>query len=333
VPGTFRATIDLSGVDPRAGLAYVKVDVTSVDGRFIVVDFEPRGITVQLDPFINKTVPVRVNTGPTPSNLDVRDAVITPESVTVSGPESLVRLVVAAQANVVIDPKGIDIDRDVPLIPVDILGNAKTPVDVSPNAARIKIAVFSSRQTRPLAVNPVVTGTPPAGYSIDSVTVDPPVVTVEGDAAELAGLIRADTAPIAIGAATSSIEVDMPLALPPGVLAVGSDTVHVSITIRPVAGTRTFDAGTILDGGQAGLDYRLSTGNVLVTIGGPVADLQRLDGAAIAVTVNIAGLGPGNHVVTPTLTLQAGLRLLAIEPSSITVTVAPQASTPPSAAP
>jgi YbbR domain-containing protein len=320
-PKTFLATIDLANVDPRAGLTSVNVDVTSTDSRFVVVDYEPRRISVQLDPFITKTVPVNVVKGPIPSNLDVRDALVSPDSVAVSGPESVVRLVVAAQANVVIDPKGLDVDRDVALIPVDISGNLKSPADVTPTTARVKIAVFSNRQTRSLAVNPVVTGTPPVGYEIASVAVNPPVVSVEGDPDELAPLDRADTQPIPIGAATSGLEIDVPLALPEGVLPIGIQTVHVSVKLKPETGTRTFGAGVLIQGGQTDLDYQALTGQVQVTIGGPVADLDRLAGSTIAVTVNVAGLGPGTHVLTPTLNVQAGLQPLAIEPGTVTISI------------
>ena len=47
---SFQATIDLAGVDPDAGPTFVPVNVESVDPRFQVVDYEPRGISVQLDP-------------------------------------------------------------------------------------------------------------------------------------------------------------------------------------------------------------------------------------------------------------------------------------------
>ena len=43
---SFRATIDLQGVNPQAGSTYVTIDVVSVDPRFLVIDWEPRGINV-----------------------------------------------------------------------------------------------------------------------------------------------------------------------------------------------------------------------------------------------------------------------------------------------
>jgi YbbR domain-containing protein len=330
---SFRATIDLKGVNPQAGSTYVTIDVVSVDPRFLVVDYEPRGINVQLDPRTSKTVEVQVNMGETPSNLDVREPVIDPATVTVSGPASVVSLVVAARADVAIDPSGLLVDRDVPLIPVDVLGNALRPIQVTPTSAHVQIAVFSNLRSKTLAVNANVTGTPPSGYVIDSIVVEPAALTVEANGDQLATLTRADTEPIPIGAVTGTLDLDVGLVLPEGVLPVGQDTVHVKVTIKPKIGTKLFDAGLVLTGREAGLNYDVSTGQVLVTLGGPLADLDRLDASAFTVTLDVAGLTPGVHVLAPVPNLQAGLRLLTVEPAKVTVTVTPVASAPPSPAP
>ncbi len=59
-------------------------------------------------------------------------------------------------------------------MPVDKLGNALSPLDVTPATARVTIPVFSDQQSRTLPVNPVITGTPAAGFEIESVVVSPP---------------------------------------------------------------------------------------------------------------------------------------------------------------
>lgn len=323
---SFRATIDLTGVDPSAGSTYVRIDVKSVDPRFTVVNFDPPGIYVQLDPLITKTVPVRVATGTTPSGLDVRPAVVSPKTVTVRGAASVIDRVIEARADVVIEPNALDIDRDIDLIPVDAQDNRVTPVDVVPAAAHVQIAVFSDRETRPLPVTPLVTGDPAAGYEVASVTVTPLLISVEGDADQLVPLLSAETEPISINGATQDIVTDAKLALPPGVLPLGESTVHVTIKIRQLTGTRTYDAGVVVAGRQAGLDYQLSTTHALATVGGTIADLDRLDAAAFTLTAQVGGLGPGTHVVTLEANLQVGLSLVTLSPATVTVTVTAPAS-------
>ena len=330
-PDSFRATIDLSNVNPAAGSTYVTIKVESNDQRFLPVDWEPRGVNVQLDPFRKYQVPVRVNMGEVPSGLDVRKPQLSAEMVTVSGPDSVVKFVVEARADVLIDPSGTPVDRDVPLIPVDQLGNRLSPVQVDPTSVHVTIPVFSNSGRKVLAVNPAVTGTPPTGYVIDTVVVNPATVTVEGNADQLATLARADTASIPIGSATGTISTDVALALPAGVLPIGSNTVHVTITLKAVTGTRTFAAGLDVSGREGGLDYAFSALNVDVTLAGPIADLERLDPSSFTVPVSVAGLAGGSHEITLTLNLQAGLRLLSIDPATVTVTITPRASPAPSA--
>ena len=333
-PDSFRATIDLAGADPAAGSQYRTIDVVSNDPRFLPTDWEPRGINVQLDPLKQYEVPVTVNPGKPPANLDVRlPAQLSQRFVTVYGPDSIVKNVVAAQADVLIDPSGVPVDRDVPLIPVDQLGNRVSPVRVEPSTVHVTIAVFSNAQKKTLAVNPAVTGTPPNGYEVDTITVTPTTVVVEGNPDQLATMTRADTASIPIGGATSQIDTDVELALPAGVLPIGPTTVHVTITLKAETGTRTFEAGLLPVGRQANLDYRFTTLTVFVVVAGPIADLDRLDPSSFTVPLDRTGLGPGVHQVTPEPNLQAGLGLLSIDPAVVTVTVTAIASAPPSGAP
>jgi YbbR domain-containing protein len=328
-PQSFQATVDLKDVDPLAGPTVVPIRVESVDPRFTVLSWDPPSVQIRLDPLKTKVVKVNVVTGPTPANLEVRPAVVTPESVTVRGPASVIDRVTSARADVTIEPSGLNVDRDVDLIPVDDVGNRVTPVNVVPSTAHVQIAVLSEPQTHTVPVNPNVTGTQAAGYEVVSVAVDPAVVTLQLDANQFAAVPAADTAPISISGATQDVEADVGLALPLGVVGLEGTTVHVTVTIRPIASTRTFDAGIVLSGARTDLLYSLSVNHALATVGGPLAELQRLDGAAFVLTAPIGGLGPGTHEVTLEANLPIGLTMVGIEPPKITVTV----SVPPSAAP
>jgi YbbR domain-containing protein len=327
---SFRASIDLKDVNPLAGPTIVPIKVESVDPRFTVISWDPPSVQIRLDPLVTKSVPVTVSTGQTPPKLQVQTPVATPGSVTVTGAASVIALVTAARADVVIEPSGLNVDRDVDLVPVDELGNRVTPVKVEPSKAHVTIAVFSERTTHSVPVNPVVTGTPATGYEVVSVAVDPAVVTLQLDANELAAVPAADTAPVSISGATQDVEADVPLALPAGILPLeGTAVVHVTVTIHPIAGTRTFDAGIVLTGARSDLLYTLSVNHALATVGGSLADLQRLDAATFVLTGSVAGLSPGSHDVALEGNLPIGLTMITIEPARITVTI----STPPSAAP
>jgi YbbR domain-containing protein len=101
----------------------------------------------------------------------------------------------------------------------------------------------------------------------------------------------------------------------------GSATVQVTVQLRPVTGTRTFEAGISIVGGHADLVYSLSTDRVLVTIGGSLADLNRLSGVDLVLTADVTDLQPGTSSVTVTANLATGLTLVGASPNPIDVTV------------
>ena len=318
---SFRATVDLSSVEPTGGRTSVAVRVTAVDQRIQILDYEPRQITVQLDAVISRTVPIRAVFGPIPTNLDVGEPELSVTETTVEGPASIVSRVVEAQARITLDASGIDINRVVDLLPVDAAGEPLDLGDLAPATVRVRLAIFTDRQTRSLPVRPVVVGTPAVGFEVASVSVDPLVVSIEGDADNIAPLQFADTAPVTITGASSKVTVETPLALPDGVLAPGLATVRVTITLRPITATRTFNAGLILVGARADRVYILSTDRVLVTIGGPVADLDRLSGSVLVLTLDVTGLDAGTHGVSVGANLVTGLTLIGASPNPVSVTI------------
>jgi YbbR domain-containing protein len=331
---SFRATVDLSNVDPKARRVSVPVHVEATDDRVQVLEVRPSRMTIDLDQVVSRSVPVVVEKGPVPSGLDVREPVKSASTVTVTGPASQVRRVDHAAARIQLDSFGIDFDRDVELIPLDALGNEVAQVELEPTSVHVKVAVIADRQTKSLPVNPNVTGAPAAGFEIATIAVAPLVLTVEGDADQLAGLSSIDTAPISLAGATSNVSTSVGLALPAGVLPIGGDTVRVTIGVRQVTATRTFSAGIVLTGARSDRVYALSTDHVLVTLGGSITDLDRLQGRAFDVQAPVGGLERGTHDVPVVANLPAGLALVAASPPRVTVTVTlPAASAAPSAAP
>lgn len=325
---SFRATVDLEGVDPSTGPVSVAIRVIAVDPRIQVLEYEPSRVIVELDAVVSRTVPIRVVLGTVPGGLDLGEPVAELTETVVTGPESVVTRVTEAQARVAIDASGIDVNRLVELLAVDAVGEPLSPVDVDPATVRVRVPVYTDRQTKTLPISPVVVGTPAAGFEIASISVDPMVVAIEGDADDLAALERADTSPVSVSGASSDVTVSVSLALPVGVEAPGGDGVTVTVRLRPVTATRTFEAGLVLLGARSDRTYALSTDRVLVTIGGSIADLDRLSGASIVLTLDVSGADTGVIEVVPTANLLTGLTLVSVAPEVVSVTVAVPGSSP-----
>jgi YbbR domain-containing protein len=326
---TFRATVDLSKVDATGGPVTVPVVVVAVDPRIQIIDFEPARIIVRLDTLKTQSVPIRVELGTVPPNLDTGTPVVDATNAKVTGASSVVGRVTEVIAHVQLDASGIDFNRMVDLSPVDETGQVVPEVDVDPVSIRVKVPVFTDRQTKTIPITPQIVGTPAAGFEIVSpVTVEPAVVSVEGDANDLASLEAADTAAIQISGASANIVKTVDLQLPDGVQTIGSPTVTVTIKLRPVTGSRSFEAGLSLKGTRADLVYGLSTTSVVVTIGGSIADLEKVTGSSLVLSLDVSGLDVGSHAVTPTASLAGGLTLLGVSPSPVTVTITATPATP-----
>lgn len=329
ISSDFEASVDLSDVEAGAGPRSVPVDLRSVDPRVRVVDFQPKVVTVDLDRVAKKDVPVEVDRGQVPSNLQLGTVTAVPTSVQVVGPASVITRVVAARASVIIQPTGIDIDQDIELVPVDSIGDAVAQVKLAPTTARITIPVFSDRQSRTLPVSPQITGSPAAGFELASASVTPRFVTIEGDIDEIGSLTNVETAPISVAGVSSSRTIPVGLALPTGVTALDATSVDVAIEVRPVTATRTFEAGLRLIGAKPDLAYSTTIDRVLITVGGGLPDLDRLTGSTIVVDVDVADLGPGTTDVPVTAQLPNGVTLVVADPAAVPVTVAPRPSSNP----
>ena len=329
ITSTFEASIDVSGIEPGSGPQSVPITVESIDDRITVVGRDPDRMTVNLDKLTTRTVPVRVAQVAPPDGLELGATTVDPAQVEISGPASVLDRVVEARANVQIQPTGINVDQDVRLVPVDAQGDAVGQVNVDPATARVTIPVFSDRDSKILPIRLLITGDPAPGFEVVAATVSPRVVTVEGDIDELDPLVSIDTAPVSIGGLSSNETLETTLALPTGIVALDVETVRVTITLRPVTATRTYEVGLDLIGARPDRAYSMSTDRVLITLGGSVADLDRLQGANLLATLDVADLDPGTTSVTVAMDLPAGVAFVSASPDQVAVTL----SIPPSPSP
>ncbi len=332
---SFTVTVDLAGAVavPGAPSASFPVEVRSVDPAIQVIDFSPSRVAVRLDPLVTREVKVSVDMGTVPPGLDVREPVVSQDPVTVSGPDSAVRSVAAALARVRLDPSGIDVNETVGLLPVDARGEVVSGADVQPSTVRVTIQIGSQLSTKTLPLSPVVAGTPATSVEIASVEVQPALVTVEGEADALAGLVAIETRPVAIAGATTDVTTAVGLDLPDGVAALGVDQVRVTITIRPRMGTRTFEAGVEMVGGSPGLSYWPAIDRLLFTVGGTLDALDAVDPTRVTARLEVAGLAPGTVSLPVTARLPAGVTLISASPPEVTVIVTPAATPAPTPLP
>jgi YbbR domain-containing protein len=329
----FLATVDLAGVNVDAGRPILANVTLQGPTGVNILDYKPRQVYVQLDPLQTQTVPIHVTHGIVPEGLTLDPPQISQSTATVSGPASVVMKVVALEARVQIQASGIDVDQLVDLVAVDGRGEVLSPVQISPASVRVRIPVGSPVTTKSVPVSAQLTGSPADGFAVGTVTVTPLVATVTGEASTLAGLTTLQTSPIDISGATETVVRTVNLILPSEVRAVGSDSVEVTVTLRPTDSSRNFSAGLVVVGADTNRTYTVGVTSVIVTLGGGDQALNQVDASSFTATINVAGLGPGSHEVDIQVTAPEGLKVLGVSPPRATVLVGEVATPPPTPSP
>jgi len=332
---SFAVTVNLGDydMDRPTQLQALSVDVESLQDGLDVLSFSPQTVTVAIDQLGSRSdIPVVVDRGTIPDGLEIGTPTYQPRTVTASGPDSLVRRVDHALARVVIQQSGIDIsDQSIDLVPVDIDGARVNSVELDPRTASVSIDVQTVETTKTVAIRPVVTGTPAAGYEVGTVSVIPTVVTLRGTPDVLAALTEVNTAAVSVVGATETRTASPELLLPPDTeLADGQDsTPSVSVQVRPAIETRTFLLGIVCQGAASGTACLPQLTQLSVTLRGSAAILSALDPGALTPTLDVRGLAPGTHDVTPSISLPNGIDLVALSPGIVTVVIEPPATPTP----
>ena len=321
---SFRASIDLSAVEPRPGANTVEVpvDVFPVDPRVRVVDYDPPGVTVRVDAVVSRQLPVEVEHGPLPDGIELGPVTVEPNQAAISGASSRLQNVRTVEGRFVVDASGINIDEDVALEAFDEDGAIVPGVDVEPTTARIQADVGLQLVYATLPVIPELTGEPAHGRRVDNVSVLPATVTISGESPDVRGLELISTEPLDISGQSVELVAEVPLVLPEEVTTAGEGLVAVIVTFTEALGSRHYEVGTALTGAQPGLIYQVREPSVAVVISGPVAQLDDLAAGDLSAEVPVADLEVGDNEVMPIVSFPRGTEVVRVTPETVRVTVA-----------
>ncbi|HET9539653.1 MAG TPA: CdaR family protein, partial [Candidatus Limnocylindria bacterium] len=160
--------------------------------------------------------------------------------------------------------------------------------------------------------------------------VEPVVVTIFGAADAVADITEVITAPLAVGGASADLELDATLDLPEGTrTAEDAPAPVVTVSIQPSVATRSYLVGVTCEGAPDGTACLPQQEQLSVTLRGPAAALADVDPADLTPTLDVSGLGPGSHTLTPTFSLPDGVDLVSVSPGSVTVQIVPPATPSP----
>jgi YbbR domain-containing protein len=320
----FTAEANLGGFAPGRVTVPVSVRTSAADVR--IVRTTPEQIDVTLENLRTKDVPVQVAlVGSPQEGFAAGDQSVEPDTVTVSGPQSLVELVSYAEAEVGLTGRRVDVtDERVTLRTRDARGGEIGRVTVAPETASVSVDIVQQDFSLEFIVNPATTGSPAAGYNVTGISVSPPIVTVTGPLEVLQTIDPVQgitTGDVALGDATATVTQDVDLILPPELGVSGSSRVQVTVTITPARGEASFlivpQVRNVGDGLVA-----TPSGPVTVTLSGDIPTLQALTADSIVAFVNAEGLASGLYTLPVEVTPPPGTTIVRVEPGEAGVALA-----------
>jgi YbbR domain-containing protein len=339
-PDDILVRADLSGLGAGTHTVELQYEVTSRRNAR-VVDVSPRQLPIVLEMVAQRFVQVRavVTSEPPPGyQYDDPDFDVPQDQVLVSGPQSRVDQVVAAEIYLDLGDRRNPLELDTSLTPVDVDGNPVESVGLEPQIVHVAVNIQRRNDVREIRVSPnILVDTLPSGYVLTSVSYDPQEVLVGGSPDQMGDIPdTVPTAPIDLTNHTDDFEITVPVELPSSnLLIVGEQRITVSIGIEARTSNRQFDA---IDVDVLGLAENYTAqvvpNEVTVLVTGPQPLLETLGPGDINVSVDLNGLSEGNYQLEPQVTISRGDSLAvntsvlpAVIDAQIILAPTPQSST------
>ncbi len=230
---TLHLTANFSGV--HVGSNRVPIHVDNADPDVAVT--QPDSITIDVDEIGTtlQTITIeRVHSLPPGFHEVTSSTAITPQTVQVAGPKSLLT---GIQAVVVVDLDGVvaPFNQAYNVVIRDAKKNPVTKMIVTPPQVSVKMTVQADAVTLTKTVGFIITGQPATGYRVTNATVTPVTVSLTGLSAVLAGLTQVASDPVDISNTTADVVRTVRLRPPAGV-DVSPTTVQVHVFIGKIPG-------------------------------------------------------------------------------------------------
>lgn len=317
----FSAIVDLNGLSAREQTVPVRVEVSDARG-VRVISADPPDVVVNLEQIVTREVPVDARiVGTLPRGFAAGEVTSEPAGVEVSGPESLVDLVVSAGAEINVTGLTVGLSQSLRLVARGAGGGEIRGVTIVPANIRISVAIEQSVLTRTVPLDVQLLGQPAPGYRVEDVQIQPGVFEVEGSFDVLQTIDGLSLGQVLLDGARANLSVVRSPTLPPGVSAVSDEDVDVIVSITPIEGTTAIPLVPRLIGVPAGLAATLGELVVTVVLEGELPVLNTLRPGDIRVEVDASGLGPGVSQVDVLVESPPGVRVSEVRPAQLELTL------------
>lgn len=308
------ASADMKNLDTKSN-SLIPIDVT-VDRTAVSYSCEavaiPSNIEIKIEANKTKTFPITVETiGTLRTGYVLGGVDAIPETIEISGPESLISIISKVAARVEIDGHSKDADLPAELVVYDGNGKALDLTRMEYSLEEELKVHINLLKTKEVKVVFDTSGIQVAeGYVLENVTVEPEVVEIVGDPLELASIdkIKVPAEALRETNLSETIErtVDILDYIPIG-FSVVDETTGVPMVVKisvAKAGTRVFEfpvASIYVLSAPSGFKISYgTTGNIAIAVTGAEAELEamaELDQGSVS--IDLAGLKAAGTYTVP----------------------------------
>ena len=231
----FTATADMNYLDVNQSRVPIEITANTYASS-ITLSAKAYYLTVEVGDIQSNTFVIQGNTkGKPASGCTVKSVQVTPNVISVSGPDSIVSTIEKVKA--VADVTGFNGDISETVVPTfyDAAGNEIDTTQLNLSVASVTVSVdMASTKTVPLVVE--TTGSVANGYEVKSITYNPNSISIMGESTDTAGvnniIIPVGVVDISNLSETAEFVVDITAYLPNGVSLIDADQTQITITVN-----------------------------------------------------------------------------------------------------
>ncbi len=337
-----RAFVDVDNLSPGDHQIKVHVEPNRSDLRmsnFSSIQLAPEFLSVRLEQIITRTVPLTIEvegnlpfsfeqSGPPEASVNNR----TIQHIVVEGPQSRVEHVDSARAIANIEQLRASYVSSLQLTAYDANEDPVEGVALDPPIVKVRVPIRSVVGLKRVPILGTIVGEPASGYMVSDIQSDPPLINITGSSRRLDDIDQIETTPVDITNATTVITHQANLILPPGVSRHFSEESQVLISVYIEAIPRPFQVelpfAIDVIGASTGLIVYANPPLLHIPLSGFVSSLAKINISLLNATVNVSGLGPGSHTLTPQLSLPDEITVVGDIPTVEVTLYFPDTPTP-----
>ena len=268
---------------------------------------------------IERAIEVPVEFRNIPQDLMVMDNRVDYVVVRVMGPRTLISTLDAEDMKLLLDLNGAKSGAVSYPLSADSfnLPRGATIARITPPVVHLRLEPVA-RRTLPVSVR--MSGRPADGYRVAQTSVVPETVSVEGPAEDVRRLAVIETIPVDIEQNSSGVKRRVRLSTDGKPLTFVPDQVDVAVTIVEEQLTREFERIPVHAKDFKGT-YTVAPPSVYLRLAGPKSVVEKLKLSSDNVYLNLAEMSAGEHSVTLSFNLPAGVKLVEQKPQRFRVKI------------